>query len=136
MVARTEQSLPLVDVDAFRGAHEAISKLPRVECREVEHCFTPGLYTREIVMFPGKLYQSRIHKTKHQYIISDGSCLVSTNGGPWEMFHKHFHGITEPGTWRLIFPLLPTRWTTMHATDKTTPEEVEADITEPLGELT
>lgn len=114
---------------------EFISRFPAIDARQVNVRFTPGLCTREITMDPGNLYRSRVHKTEHQYILSMGSCLVSENGQPWVMCVSPFHGITQPGTWRLIFPLSQTRWTTMHATTLKTPEAVEAAITVPEAGL-
>lgn len=45
-----------------------------------------------------------------------------------------YHGITEPGTWRELFIVMDSVWLTMHPTDKTTPEEVEGDIIQPMPE--
>ena len=40
-------------------------------------------------------------------------------------------GITMPGTRRILYIYEDTEWTTFHATDKATLEDVEADIIEP-----
>lgn len=111
-----------------------ISRMPEVEapanCR-----FTPGLMSREIFMPAGGAFRSKIHKTEHQYIVSQGSCFVSENGGPKFLLNAPFHGLTKPGTWRTLFIITDCIWTTFHPTEKTSVEEVEPDIIKPLEDF-
>ncbi len=94
----------------------------------VHHRFTPGAYTREIHMPSGSLLTSKIHKTEHQYIISKGQAAVFTEGKGWDLVEAPYHGITKPGTRRLLYIFSDCIWTTMHVTDKTTVEEIEEEI--------
>lgn len=116
-----------VDLTAISSIDGEIARMPPVES-PVTGIFTPGLYTRTIFMPAGSAHRSKIHRTEHQYIISQGACFVSENGGPRILYKAPFHGITKPGTWRTLFIIMDCIWTTMHPTDKTTVEEVEADI--------
>jgi hypothetical protein len=108
--------------------------LPSVES-PVNCRFTPGLMSREIFMAAGNAYRSKIHKTEHQYVVSQGSCFVSENGGPKFLLNAPYHGITKPGTWRALFIITDCIWTTFHPTDKTSVEEVESDIIKPLKDF-
>lgn len=108
-------------------------KHPGVELPLV-HRFTPGLYTREIHMPAGALIVSKIHRTEHQFIVSRGRLAVMTDLGEWEEIVAPYHGITRPGTRRVLYIIEDTVWTTFHATDKTDPESVERDIIEPHSE--
>lgn len=86
---------------------------------EVTERGTPGLYTREIVMPTGMLCTSRIHKTCHQFIVSKGSVTVyNTFDDTTEVINAPHHGITFPGTRRVLFIHEECRWTTSHPTDK------------------
>ncbi len=84
----------------------------------------------------GSAYRSKIHKTEHQYVVSQGACFVSENGGPKFLLNAPYHGLTKPGTWRTLFIITDCLWTTFHPTDKSTVEEVEADIIQPLEDST
>jgi len=131
MIAETQNS-PLrenreVDLDAIETVRSSIAQLPPVE-GEVENTFTPGIMTRRWFGRAGCRYLSKIHKSRHQFVILQGAALVRHNGGPWIQMVAPYHGITEPGTWRELFVLMDTVWLTMHPTDKTTVEEVEKDI--------
>ena len=86
---------------------------------EVTERGTPGLYTREIMMPTGMLCTSRIHKTCHQFIVSKGSCTVyNTFDDTTELIVAPHHGITFPGTRRVLFIHDNCTWTTSHPTDK------------------
>ena len=106
-----------------------LKKLPQVDCPLV-HRFTPGLYTREIFMPAGTLIVSKIHKTEHQFIIVKGkvSVFIEGEGDGVKTFTAPHVGITKAGTRRVLLIHDDCAWLTAHATDKTTPEEVEADI--------
>ena len=105
-----------------------------IEC-PLNHTFTPGLYSRRITMPAGSRVTSKIHKTEHQFAVLKGKVTVRTFVG--DRFYDvelqaGDSGITMPGTRRIliIHDESDCVWITFHATDKTTPEEVEADIIE------
>jgi hypothetical protein len=115
-------------IDALQAAIERMqqAELP------LTHRFTPGMYIRTIFMPAGALVISKIHRTQHPFVVTKGRCLVwdPMAGGAATIRAGHI-GITMPGTRRVIYIFEDTEWTTFHATDKTTPEAVEADIIEP-----
>lgn len=76
----------------------------------------------------GSRILSKVHKTKHQFVILQGAALVSHNGAQPIMMVAPYHGITEPGTWRELFIVMDSVWLTMHPTNKTTVKEVEEEI--------
>lgn len=80
----------------------------------VDHQFHPGLYVRRIYMPAGALLTSKIHNTEHPYVVTEGQCLVWTaEGGAAHIMAPH-HGITRPGTRRILFILENCVWTTYH----------------------
>ena len=101
--------------------------LPQVDM-PLQHRFTPGLYTREIFMPKGTLVISKIHKTEHQYIISKGVVSVWIEGVGTKKLQAPYHGITKPGTRRILFIHEDCIWTTFHATNKTDVNEIEQDV--------
>lgn len=102
----------------------------QVECPLI-HTFTKGLYSRQINMPKDSYIISKVHKTQHQFVVSQGVVDVyNVVDGTCERIIAPYSGITEPGTRRLLYICEDTIWTTFHVTDKTTPEEVEEEIIE------
>lgn len=134
MIAERHQISRPVDVTQIAAIDRELAAMPPAEA-PVKHIFTQGLYTRTIFMPAGTAIRSKIHKTEHQFIVSQGACFVSENGGDRVLLVAPYHGITKPGTWRTLFIIMDCVWTTMHPTDKTTVEEVEKDIMQPLEDL-
>ena len=114
-------------VDAIQAA---VERMPQVEL-PLTHRFLPGMYIRTIFMPKGALVVSKIHRTTHPFVVSRGRAAVfDEKNGVQEIEAGHI-GITTPGTRRILYIREDCEWTTFHATDKTTPEEVEKDIIEP-----
>ena len=103
---------------------------PQVDCPLV-HTFTTGLYTRQINMTRDTYIVSKIHKTQHQFIVSQGVVDVfNVIDGTCERIIAPYSGVTEAGTRRFLYICEDAIWTTVHSTDKTTVEAVEEDIIE------
>ena len=109
------------------------SGLDRVEM-PVRHIFTPGMYAREIFMPAGTLLTSKIHKTEHPYVVSQGIAHVFIEGVGWQRIAAPHTGITKPMTRRVLLIESDCIWTTFHATDKTSVEEIEKEIIVPRNE--
>lgn len=101
----------------------------QVDCPLVHH-FTPGLYSREITMYAGVLVTSEKHKYEHQFILSQGVVSVWTEAEGEQLFQAPFHGITKPGTRRILYIHETAVWTTFHSTLFQTIEEIHDDIIE------
>ena len=106
----------------------ALAKLPQTECPLV-HRFTPGLYIREIFMPAGTIVVSKIHKTEHPFIVSQGQVNVWIEGQGVERICAPHCGITRPGTRRVLYIREDCIWTTFHVTELTDPEAIVADVT-------
>tara|TARA_R110001592_G_scaffold55619_1_gene169832 strand:- start:1547 stop:2068 length:522 start_codon:yes stop_codon:yes gene_type:complete len=93
----------------------------------LKHTFADGLYIREIFMPKGQIISTGIHKKEHPYFILKGDISVLTSEGIKRIKAPH-NGITKPGTKRLIYMHEDSIWITVHATDKTTVEDVLKDV--------
>tara|TARA_Y100000114_G_scaffold155520_1_gene179913 strand:- start:560 stop:1081 length:522 start_codon:yes stop_codon:yes gene_type:complete len=93
----------------------------------LKHTFADGLYIREIFMPKGQIISTGIHKKEHPYFILKGDISVLTDEGI-KRIKAPYNGITKPGTKRLIYMHEDSVWITVHATDKSTPEEVLEDV--------
>jgi hypothetical protein len=97
----------------------------------VTHRFTPGLYIRQIFMPKGSLIISKIHRTEHPFVISQGHAAVWSEAAGVVHLRAPFTGITYPGTRRVLYIHEDCIWTTFHPTSKTDLGEIEEEIIEP-----
>lgn len=95
-------------------------------CR-ITHYFAPGVYAREMWMPAGCLITGKIHLTEHLNMLSQGRVEVSNMGESIHMEAPHTF-VSPVGTKRAIYAHEDSTWTTIHATDLTDPEEIEAQI--------
>lgn len=112
----------------------AMRELPQVECK-IKHCFTDGLYSRQMTIPKDTVIISKLHKTEHQFVMSKGKMLVWNEGEKVKEISAPFAGITKPGTMRMAVILEDVVWTTFHATKMKDPEKIERRITiDPIEE--
>ena len=91
------------------------------------HHFAKGIYAREILIKAGTLLTGKIHKTEHLNIVSKGSITVWTEDG-MKRVDAPFTMVSRPGTKRVGYAHEDTVWTTIHATDETDLEKLEAEL--------
>ena len=89
--------------------------------------FTDGQYIREIFMPAGQIITTKIHKKLHPFFVMSGKLSIVSEDGVIEI-EAPYHGITKPGTKRVIYTHEDTVFITVHATQKTTIEEVVEEI--------
>ncbi len=96
------------------------------------HTFTPGLYSRTFIMPAGAVYTSKIHKTEHQFVVSEGHVTVKdVLTGEWADIRAPHLGITKPGARRVLIVHEKTIWTTFHPTTETDLVRLEEQLIEP-----
>lgn len=94
---------------------------------EIVHHFSPGLYAREARIPKGVLLTGKIHKKAHLNIISQGDISVLTEHGV-QRLTAPCTLVSYPGIKRAGFAHEDTVWTTIHATDLTDLEAIEAEF--------
>lgn len=119
-----------LDFDALEVALQR--NFPAVDA-PLKHIFTPGLYTRQVLLRKGCIYTSKVHKTEHPFIVSMGHVSVYNEHGiclqeikaPWT-------GITQAGARRMVLVHEDCIWTTFHAnpTDTQDLDEIESKLIE------
>lgn len=112
-------------VDRVEGA--MVENFPVVD-REAKHLFLPGMYIREFTMEAGDMVTSKIHKTTHDFFISEGVISVWTKEQGVVTYRAPHHGTTHPGTRRILYAHSRTVWTTFHNTFKTDLDEIEEEL--------
>ena len=96
-------------------------------CAPLKHTFVDGAYVRQIVMPKGMLLTSKIHKKLHPYFIMKGDVSVLTEEGVVRL-RAPYHGITKPGTKRVLYMHEDTTWITVHVTNNKNLDKIEQEI--------
>ncbi len=100
---------------------------PILKNETLEHEFGEGTYIRKITMPAGSLYLSQIHKITHPFFVMKGEATVISDEGVVKITAP-YHGMTKPGTQRILYIHEECVWITVHPTDQTTVEEVVEDV--------
>lgn len=93
----------------------------------IKHSFADGCYIREIFNPAGELIVTKIHKKKHPFFLVKGKMSILTENGV-EHIEAPYHGITVPGTKRIIYAHTDCVFITVHATEYTDIERIEKEI--------
>jgi len=124
--------------ETLRGADEFVDHLEWWITKNLEPCphhvahlFVPGFYLRQCLCPAGVLGTTKIHKTKHPYIVTHGRIAVWSLNDGYKVVEAPHCGITQPGTRRVFYAFEDTLWTTVHATTLTDPGEIEREIIQP-----
>jgi hypothetical protein len=95
---------------------------------QVKHHFAKGLYGRELFLPKGTRAIGKIHKREHLSVISKGAITVLTEEDGLRRIIAPYTFVSQPGTKRLVIAHTDTIWNTIHATNETDLEKIEADV--------
>lgn len=103
-----------------------IAKVDQVEC-PIKHIFAPGVYAREMTIPAGTILTGKIHATEHINILSQGDISVLTEEG-MKRLQAPFSFVSKPGTKRVGYAHTDVVWTTIHVTNETDLDKIEAEV--------
>lgn len=118
--------------DKVGAAIVAGGQMPQVEM-PTKHHFLPGLYLREIFMPAGTIVIGKIHRTEHFNIIQQGSVTL-LGDGTCQRLTAPCTFVSKPGVQKVLYIHEDCVWTTVHQTQETTMEALEAEIIEPSAD--
>jgi len=93
----------------------------------VKHTFAGGCYVREIYNPANELIITKIHKKEHPFFLMKGEMSILTEEGI-QRIKAPYQGVTKPGTKRAIYTHEECVFTTVHATDSTSIEDIEDEV--------
>jgi hypothetical protein len=104
-------------------------KMPQAELK-TEHFFSPGMYCRRVYRSAGTLIVGKVHKEPHFFMCAKGEIIAWTEVG---MRKLQAGDVIEskPGTKRVTLAVTDAIGITIHRTDKTDLDEIEAELIEP-----
>ena len=79
----------------------------------VNHVFTPGMISREIMIPADTILTSMMHKTEHQFLVVQGVIDVISETEKTRYVAPYL-GITPAGTKRALHAITDTIWITFH----------------------
>jgi len=106
-----------------------VAKMPQAEL-ETEHYFHAGMYARKVYRPAGALIVGKVHKKDHFFLCAKGEIIAWTESG---MKRLQAGDVIEskPGTKRVTLAVTDAIGITIHRTDKTDLDEIEAELIEP-----
>jgi quercetin dioxygenase-like cupin family protein len=104
-------------------------KMPQVEL-QTEHFFSPGMYCRRVYRPAGTLIVGKVHKQPHFFLCAKGEIIAWTENG---MKKLQAGDVVEckAGTKRVTLATMDSIGITVHKTDKTDLDDIEAELVEP-----
>lgn len=114
----------------FDELEAAIASLPAVEPKVIHH-FAPGVYAREMRILPGTMLTGKIHRTEHLNIVQGDITVFNEQDGSGRRITGYGCFVSKAGTRRAGFAHGVTSWITVHPTNETDLEKIEAEVIEP-----
>ena len=114
-------------IDALQAA---IMEMPQCQDMRTDHYFNGGMYCRRLWRPAGTVIVGKVHKEPHFCLCAAGEIIAWSEAG---MRHLMPGDVIEsqPGTKRVTLALTDAVGITIHKTDKTDLDEIEADLLEP-----
>lgn len=100
---------------------------PKDDCA-TSHYFADGVYGRALLIPAGTCLTGKMHRQRHLNFLMQGTIRVWTEEDGTKELEAPQIIVSEPGTKRVGYALTDTIWVTVHATDKTDLEEIEAEV--------
>jgi quercetin dioxygenase-like cupin family protein len=118
-----------VSKDQIDKLHRQMLSMPQAEL-QTDHHFSPGMYMRKVFRPAGTLIVGKVHKAPHFFLCAAGEIIAWTEDG---MKHLMPGDVVEsqPGTKRVTLAVTDAVGITIHRTDKTDLDELEAELIEP-----
>jgi hypothetical protein len=131
----------VVEGEKSEGIRKSLYDLQAAVGRELEpaecplqHVFAPGAYARTMRIPAGTVIVGKIHKHAHLNILSQGTVCVMTETEGDRQLTGPLTMVSPPGTKRAVYAVTDAVWTTIHLTNSTDLEEIEADVIAPTFE--
>ena len=131
-IASEGNSLDTVKVptrEEIQRLQNEMVKLPQVELK-TEHYFNGGMYCRKVTRPAGTLIVGKIHKCDHFFVCTSGEIIAWSEKGMVTLKAGDMIE-SKAGTKRVTLAVVDSIGMTIHKTDKTDLDEIEAELIEP-----
>lgn len=104
-------------------------KMPQVELK-TDHYFSDGMYCRKVFRPAGTVIVGKVHKKDHFFMCVSGEIIAWTENGMKTLKSGDIIA-SKSGTKRVTLAVKDSIGVTVHATEKTDLDEIEAELIEP-----
>jgi hypothetical protein len=120
-------------VECAEAVQQKVGELPQIDL-PIFHHFAPNVYMRQMDAPAGAIVVSKMHRTEHMNILLKGSLSVITEHGI-EYLKAPLILKSDAGTKRIGYFHEDSSWVTVHPTELTDLEEIEAQVIVPESEI-
>ncbi|BAP37805.1 hypothetical protein AS4_28650 [Acinetobacter guillouiae] len=120
-------------VDCAEAIQRQVGELPQIDL-PIFHHFAPNVYMRQMDAPAGVIVVSKMHRTEHMNILLKGSLTVVTENGI-EFLQAPLIIKSDAGTKRIGYFHEDSSWVTVHPTELTNVDEIEAQVIVPESEI-
>jgi len=121
---------PLIPTqEQILNLQKEMKEMPQVEL-QTEHYFSGGMYCRKLTRPAGTLIVGKVHLKDHFFLCAKGEIIAWTEKGMKKLCAGDIIE-SKPGTKRVTYALSDAIGITVHKTDKTDLDEIEAELIEP-----
>lgn len=106
----------------------AAANLPQAQLR-TEHLFADGMYMRMLFRPADTLIIGKCHLREHFYVVASGEVTIVGDGYKERVKAPHVF-VSKPGTKRAVYAHVDSMCFTVHRTDNTDLEKIEAELIE------
>jgi len=118
-----------VSRDQIDRLQSEMAVMPQAEL-VTEHQFSPGIYMRKLFRPAGTLIVGKVHKKPHFFLCAKGEIIAWTEDG-MKRLQAGDSIESQPGTKRVTLAVTDAIGITIHRTDLTDLDEIEAELIEP-----
>ena len=119
----------IADRSKVEALEDAIVQYLEPQEPETFHHFSQGLYCREMRMPKGMVLTGKVHKQDHIAMLTNGRVAITT-GGDQQILNSPVIIPSKAGVKRAILALEDAVFITVHATELTDIDEIEAALVE------
>jgi len=120
-------------VECAEAVQQKVGELPQIDL-PIFHHFAPNVYMRQMDAPAGAIVVSKMHRTEHMNILLKGSLSVITEHGI-EYLKAPLILKSDAGTKRIGYFHEDSSWVTVHPTELTDLEEIDAQVIIPESEI-
>jgi len=120
------QALKESSIDKIKQLEAVMLDMPQYEA-EIKHYHANGFYAREMRIPAGVVLVGKTHASEHLCFISQGKCLVVSEEFTGEVSAPYTY-VSKPGAKRAITALEDLVWTTVHRTELSDLDALEAEL--------
>ena len=114
---------------AVADLQAVMRQMPQAQL-ETSHYFADGMYCRVVPRPAGCVIVGKVHKREHFYMVVKGAVAVVQDGAEEKVYEAPAIIVSKAGSKRAVVALVDSVCLTVHRTDETDLDKIEAELIE------